>query len=214
MTAQYEAARKDLIAEFAKHKYSYGFTESRGENLVYRRVIQLDNWADLDRRSAEGARIRPSLDPSIRRRLDEAVDHLAYWTFRTRPDLAYTPDNPRLSPKDVGFHHYVFLYLRRGTGEEAGAALKKFRALLQKVAPGTSLLVAQAVTGPDVPMLIVRFQARDAADYYTNIQRIQNAGGSEFQTILTELRRTYRRLEQSNNTVLPGLSYQPELPTN
>ncbi len=214
MTAQYEAARKDLIAEFAKHKYSYGFTESRGENLVYRRVIQLDNWADLDRRSAEGARIRPSLDPSIRRRLDEAVDHLTYWTFRTRPDLAYTPDNPRLSPEEVGFHHYVFLYLRRGIGNEFDETLKKLLDLRKKHLPGDVITVAQAVTGSDVPMLLIRIPAKDAADYYAQTQRLQSAAGAEQQRLIEQLRRSYRKLEQSNNTVLPELSYQPELPTN
>jgi len=214
MTAQYEAARKDRIAEYAKHKVSYGHTESRGENLIYRRVVPLDNWADLDRRSAEFARIRPSLDPSIRRRLNEAIDHLSYWTFRTRPDLAYTPDNPRLSPEEVGFHHYVFLYLRRGTGSEFDETLKKLLDLRKKHLPGDAIVVAQAVSGSDVPMLLVRIAAKDVADYYAQNQRLQSAAGAEQQRLIEQLRQSYRKLETSNNTVLPELSYQPELPTN
>ncbi len=214
MTAQYEAARKDLIAEYAKHKFSYGLTESRGENLIYRRVVPLDNWADLDRRSAELARLRTSLDPSIRRRLGEAVDHLSYWTFRTRPDLAYTPDNQRLSPEEVGFHHYVFLYLRRGTGNEFDETLKKLLDLRKKHLPGDVFTVARAVSGSDVPMRLIRIAAKDAADYYAQNKRLRSAAGAEQQSLIEQLRQSYRKLETSNNTLVPGLSYQPELPTN
>jgi hypothetical protein len=119
-----------------------------------------------------------------------------------------------LSPEDVGLHHYAFLFLRRGTGNEVAEALKNLRELWKSHGPGDDLVVAQAVTGPDLPMLLIRIPAKDAADYYTQNERIQNAAGEEFQKLLGQLRRTYRRLEQSNNTVVPGLSYQPELPTN
>ncbi|MCZ6879287.1 MAG: hypothetical protein O7G29_14235 [Acidobacteria bacterium] len=214
MAAQYEEARKDVIAHLASNRFSYPFSVSRDESLVYRNITQIDNGADLDKRSAEFARIMASLDSSISRRLDEAIDHLTHWTFRTRPDLAYAPENPRLSPEDVGLHHYAFLYLRPGTGTEAADALKNLRELWTKHAPGDALVVAQAVTGPDLPMLLVRIPAKDAADHYAQSDRIQNAAGEEYQRLLGQLRRTYRRLEQSNNTVVPGLSYQPELPTN
>ncbi len=214
MTAQYEAARKDIIAHLATHNFSYPFSVSRDENLVYRRITLLENWADLDKRSAELAKIRPSLDSSIVSRLNEAIDHISYWTFRTRPDLAYTPENPRLLPEDVGLYHYAFLYLRRGKRNEVEEAFTDLRELWKKHAPGDGLVVAQAVTGPDLPMLLVRIPAKDAADYYAQNERVQNAAGEEYQRLLAQLRRTYRRLEQSNNTVLPGLSFQPELPTN
>ncbi len=214
MTAQYEAARKDLIAHLAANRFSYPFSVSRGEDLVYRSITPLESWADLDKRSAEQAKILSSLDSSIRSRLDETIDHLTHWTFRTRPDLAYTPENSRLSTEEVGLHHYAFLYLRRGTGNEVDEAFKNLRDLLKKHGPGDGLVVAQAVTGPDLPMLLVRISAKDAADYYAQSERTQNAAGEEFQRLLAQLRRTYRRLEQSNNTIVPGLSYQPELPTN
>jgi hypothetical protein len=214
MAAQYEAARKDVIAHLANHRFSYPFSVSRDESLVYRNITPIENGADLDKRSGEFARIMASLDSSIRRRLDEAIDHLTHWTFRTRPALGYAPENPRLLPEDVGHYHYAFLYLRRGTGTEAAEALKNLRELWTKHAPGDTLVVAQATTGPDLPMLLVRISAKDAADYYAQSKRVQSTAGEEYLRLLAQLRSTYRRLEQSNNTVLPELSYQPELPTN
>ena len=59
MTAQYEAARRDIIAHLATHKFSYPFSVSRGENLVYRNITRLENWAGLDKRSAAAGEFEP-----------------------------------------------------------------------------------------------------------------------------------------------------------
>jgi hypothetical protein len=68
--------------------------------------------------------------------------------------------------------------------------------------------VAQVVSGPDMPMYLIRLPALDATDYYQQ-QALQSPEmAADVQGAIAELRQLYRRFDISLNTVIPELSYQ------
>ena len=63
--------------------------------------------------------------------------------------------------------------------------------------------------GANLPRLLVRFPARSAADYYTRVGEIAETLGAPLQRLIAQIGGLARRIETSNNTARPDLSYQP-----
>jgi hypothetical protein len=206
-TVAYEAARRDLIAHLRATGSPFGFTESRSENQVYRRLTPLENYATLDAISAR--RAEHPVSPDILARLDDAVEHTSFSVVRTRPDLGYQPATPRLSQDEVGLLRYGFLYFRRDARAEVGPRLKALAAVLERNNSPNGMGVAQVVSGPDMPMYLLRFPALDADDYYQQQASQSPEMAADVQGAIADLRQLYRRFDISLNTVVPELSYQP-----
>lgn len=206
-TAAYEAARHDVIAHLRATRSSFGFTESRGEDQVYRRITPIDDYADLDGMFAE--RAENPLARGILARLDEAVDHNSSWVVRPRPDLGYTPGTPRLTEGEIGLFRYAFLYFRRDARAEFEPRLKALAAAFESHGSPNGLVVAQVVVGADTPMYLVRIAARDARDFYEQQASQSPEMAADVQGAIRNLRQLYRRMDTSLNTVVPELAYQP-----
>ena len=131
MALQFEAARKAVVANWTKDNFSYAVSESRGDGSIYRRTTVVESLTDLDRAVTENSGLGP-IDRSMQNRMNEAVDHISNTIVRTRPELFYTPENPRLSGDEVGLYHYVFLYPRSGTRRQMTQAITKYRDLWAK----------------------------------------------------------------------------------
>ncbi len=71
------------------------------------------------------------------------------------------------------------------------------------------IAVAQTTRGPEVPMLIVRFSAKDAADYFAQDPKRSSDFLEERGAIRREILSLCRKFEVSNNTRVPDISYQP-----
>jgi hypothetical protein len=71
------------------------------------------------------------------------------------------------------------------------------------------MVVGQVVSGPDMPMYLLRFSALDAGDYYQQQASQSPEMAADVQGAIADLRQLYRRFDISLNTVLPELSYQP-----
>ena len=69
--------------------------------------------------------------------------------------------------------------------------------------------VAVATEGANLPKLLVRFPARNAADYYARTAEIAQTLGAPLRQLIGQVAALTRRIETSNNTVRPDLAYQP-----
>ena len=62
----------------------------------------------------------------------EAISHIESSLRRTRPDLSYIPDNPRVPIAEATFIREANLYLRFGTAGDAAEVLEEMGALFEK----------------------------------------------------------------------------------
>ncbi len=209
MVAQFEQARQERNAHWASSRFAYPLVVSVGENLVYRIVgLYADEEALQARRQAVG-RTRSSEDDSIRARLNEAVVSRTVSSYRTVPDAGHAPANPRVQGDDVGFIHYVFLYVQQGGTGQVLDVLRQIAAMRAEHDVSDSFQVAVATEGANLPKLLVRFPARNAADYYARTAEIAQTLGAPLRQLIGQVAALTRRIETSNNTVRPDLAYQP-----
>lgn len=189
--------------------FSYPVNVSVGEDLVYRIVGLYADEAAVQARRQARRRVQPSEDESILARLNEAVVSRTVTSYRTVPDAGHAPDDPRVEGDDIGFIHYVHLYVQQGAMSQALDALRQIAALRAQHNISDSFQVAVATEGANLPKLLVRFPARNAADYYSRTAEIAETLGEPLQRLIAQVARVARRVEASNNTVRLDLSYQP-----
>ena len=204
MNAEFEAGRKRVIARWEEHGRSFPAQMSVNEQGVYRQVSFRGGWEDFDR-SRQEVQAMPGNNPRAR----GVVDHIRQSILRTRPELSYAPDDPRVPGAEAGFIRYVFIYLRPGTGDEAAEILTKYSALNRRHNIRDNTIVTSSVVGYDAPMLLLRFHARDVEDYYAQSQENNRMLGDEGADLRRQMGALARRIETSNNVWRRDLSYQP-----
>jgi len=201
----FEAGWKEQIANLEATNSTFGVQVSQSGAGRYRVINNMGTWAGFEQMQQE----RLARSGTFPRSIPESVDHLTHTVVRTRPDLAYSPDNPRVAQGEFGFIKYFFWYTYPGTGQEAEDILRRNSELRRSLGLGTPMIVTQTVMGPDSPMWLLRFHYRDIEDFYrTNAEEI-SAMGQDFQEQLAEFYPLTRHIEQSNNIVRRDLMYQP-----
>ena len=134
--------------------------------------------------------------------------HIESSIRRTRPDLAYIPENLRVSAEEAGFLLEIDIYLQFGTRAEAEAIVKEVTALYEKHDIRNPLFVSSSVTGggPDLRLVTL---ARDAADFYVENQRVTALLGDELQSRIQRMGTLARRVVYTHRMPRRDLRYRP-----
>lgn len=204
--AEFEAGSRNRHARMATANVIFQELVGVNEDGVYTYVTPLgDGLAAWDMRSAQLAATPPPDNPG----LDGIIDHIGFSVRRTRPELSTVPADASVPVGEAGFIHGVSLYLKPGMADEADAVVAKARALANRTGVKRVVLVSSQVIGPDTPLLVIQFFARDAADYYAQAAKAQEMMGDEYQALLGQLFGLARRVETSNITIRRDMFYQP-----
>ena len=132
------------------------------------------------------------------------------WLARSRPDLSYTPENPRLKPGEAQFAHYYFFYIRPDAQAQMDAVLKKFVELFKKHKIGMGFSSGVAITGVNLPFYVVGSGAKSISDYWTESEKNVAICGEEWVALVEELGSILRSMDQLDVTPRPDLSYTIE----
>ena len=173
---------------------------------VYRYSTPLEGIEELDNRLGWFQRQGGGPSDSVRR-LFEAIDHRDRSILRTRPELNYEPDNPRVPRAEADYIHRIRLHIKPGTGREVAERLEQLSALRRRHNIRDARIVWSKVTG-SAGFELTSF-ARDAADYYAQSQKNGEMMGDDFQTLVSQIMALCRRVERENVTIRRDLWYQP-----
>jgi len=206
--SEYEAAVKDLFAAMAKGKFSFPISGAVGTDLDYTFVTPIENFAALDKMRRDVSQVFEA-NPQIVERLSKTTESRTYFVIQGRPDLSYAPDNPRLQPDEIGFMHLDRYFIRPGTEAEAEATAKEWVKLYKRKYVSDGFRVSMAVTGADLPIVGVGVFAKDALDYQAQAKKLEGQLGEDAQKLMERSLSITRRLETSDLTLRPDLSYQP-----
>lgn len=177
-----------------------------GLPAVYRKThFGLANQAALDTRQAQLDAARPLLEPGAARGV---IDDITSSVRRTRPELSYVPENPRVPIGEATFIRGIDIYLPVQRGGDAAAIIEQVRALYEQHDIRNTFFVTSSVTGSG-PDLRISVPARDAADFYTEDQRVRALLGEELLALLGEMATISQRVEYANLTIRRDLRYQP-----
>ncbi len=203
MAADYEEARKQNLAKWAENDHGFPAQVSVNEEGVYRQVSVVGSWENIAQARAERAELRQGMGGGAN------IGHIRTSILRTRPELSYAPENPRVTFDDAGFIRYIFLYLRLDAVGEAEDVVKRGVELFRENNIRNNFITTTSVIGYDVPMLLFRIHATDPEGFYAQQREQQEILGEELQALVNELNALTRHVEVSNNIWRRDLSYQP-----
>ena len=161
--------------------------------------------AALDTRQAQLDAMPPPANPGAARGI---IDHIESSIRRTRPDLNYAVDAPRVPVAEASFIREIDLYLRFGAAPEAEGLVEKLFGLYEEHDVRNPVFVTSSVTGSGPDLRFVSF-GLDAADFYAENQRVTALLGDDLQSVIMQLRSLTRRVEFVNRTIRRDLNYQP-----
>jgi hypothetical protein len=216
MVAEYEAVCREMIAAMkaakVESRLTY-FTVLQGESFSYVAVTPMESFADMDRIRREwmqmGEKVGKAAWAELIRRGSETVDHSSMQVFVERPEISYLPDTPRLEPEEAAFAEYGFHYLVPGMEQEAATIAGEYADLYRKNGLAESFTVLQAVTGEDLPLLVVTTYGKDEADWIAAGTKVNEALGEEGLMLQQRAMRVIRTYESKKRRLREELSYRP-----
>ena len=204
----YEAEAKKVMAKMAETeegKKLEFFTLSGNGGYTY--VIQIADMADFPNKSQEFmAATMAAGGMEIWDASNKLVDHGSGQFIVLRPDLSYTPAEPRAEEASGPVRVHDWWYVLPGHEQAIEAVAKKLVALYTEKNIDTGWRVYQAVTGDDLPLYIVTSTAASAADNYANDERLGTILGEDSQKLLAEAASHARRVEQTMSRMRPDMS--------
>jgi hypothetical protein len=216
MVAEYEAVGREMVAAMkaakVESRYTY-FSMLEGEGFSYIAVTPMESFADLGMIRREwmqmGEKIGKAAWAEMIRRGSEAVDHSSMQVFVERPDISYRPDTPRLDPGEAAFAEYGFHYLVPGMEQEAATIAGEYAELYRNNGLSEPFVVFQAVTGENLPLLVVATYGKDEADWIASGAKVNEALGEEGLMLQQRAMRVIRTYESKKRQLREDLSYQP-----
>lgn len=134
------------------------------------------------------------------------VTHGSGQLIVARPDLSYTPAEPREAETSGMYRQHEWWYVKPGWEMEIEGVAKKIAKLYADKGAETGFRIYQAMTGDDLPMYLVTFSAADAADHYANEKALDEMLGEEVQKLMQEAAGYARRVERTSAMMRPDLS--------
>ena len=216
MVAEYEAVGREMVAAMkaakVESRYTY-FTVLQGESFSYIAVTPMESFGDMDLIHQEwtqmGEKIGKAVWAELIRRGSEAVVHSSMQVFLERPEISYWPDAPRLDPEEAAFAEYGFHYLLPGMEEEAATIAGEYADLYRKKNLSESFRVFQALTGENLPLLVVATYGEDEADWTAAGAKVNEALGEEGLVLQQRAMQVIRNYESKQRRLREDLSYLP-----
>lgn len=206
MVAQFEAAHADRLNRMKEAGVTFIARGAVSEAHVYRFVTPVGDLAGLQRLVDQMGKMgRPSASvPSG----SDAIDHIDSYMRMTRPDLSYTPQNPRLQTSEWKAMHRMRIFAQQGKVGEVIDAIGDVTTLYREHDVPDGFLVYVQVVGPDAPLVEVQFFSSSMADIYRD-----DDPDPRVEAAMVDIRKrvdaSSRRVERDNFMIRSDLSYQP-----
>ncbi len=218
-TKQYEAALKNMIAEFKEYDIDpemVNFTTVFGPEMGYVYVMPIENFAGMDTMyenwEAAIEIIGKDRFTEIVAAAEGAIDHIDVFHVLHRADLSYVPENPRLTPDEIQYVHYGFYYLIPGKQEKLEDVARKFVELYKSKNISSGWSIYESITGTDLPLLVVAHPAKSESDYYSERVKLKELIGEEGEKLGQAANALVRKVEFKDGYIRPDLSYpEPEM---
>jgi len=205
--ASYEAAVKSLVAALkgANIKLpTWDFSVVSGDHDVYMTIDPSERWADLDRFDLDGDAAMKSLGPSL-----EQFHHDAHAALLRESDLFIETEPAKSDPGAIGENGLNRLHadvLHAAFPRVVAADLRAIQKIYRDAHSPVSCRLYRAVTGDDLPMIVLLRSAPDHTRYLEDAQ-LSESNQTSVEALLADARRNSRKTEMMDLMVRPDLSY-------
>jgi len=207
---EYEALLKDIWGAFKKAgvEQSIFVSSSASEPGAYTFVTPFSTWTEFGELNAKINQGFSSI-PMVMQKMASTYTHTETEVWAARPDLSYTPANPRLVPDEGKYTRISFFYPHPDKALNFESVVQKFNALNEKHGNTSGSAVFQLAVGPDAPAYAVLIDGKDEADYFAEAAKFQQKTAAEAQAIIEGAGEILRRIEYEGTIPRLDLSYQP-----
>ncbi len=216
--AQYEAAVKELVAQFAMHKFAVPFQTYMQDDFHYIYVSPLDNFSSLDNLEKAVAEFNKKQGKEKSEELDKrfagTFEHHQTFVSRHMTDLSYDPAQPRIKIEEAGFRHWEYYYIEAGKEKEVREIAKAYLELFKSknIPDGYNLFMREM--GSEMPLVVVVTWGKNAPDYSSETEKIDAMLGEEGKALAARAMAITRKFEQKDGWARPDLSYMPTTETS
>ncbi len=208
-TMAYEAASKDLIkkvrATAPGAKLRWLAASGMGSWYVY--AFPMQTLADMAKIDAQWmAAVEAAGGPGIMTASAALVDHSAALIAAYRPDMSYTPANPRTAETEGQYRRYDYWYAIPGKAQDLEAVAREFVALYKANNIDSGWRVYQAVTGAELPLYVVVNSGMSPAEYDANGEKIDAMLGDKDDALFQKAFAFTRKHETLEGSTRPDLA--------
>lgn len=141
---------------------------------------------------------------------DVLVDHGSLNFYVEMPDQSYHPEGFAESMDSKLLRHYDWLYPKYGMEEEFNELMKEWVALYEENGLETGWTAYQAVSGDNLPMVVLITPAESAGAYYTMSEEIDEMLGEAGEEMMMKSLAMMRNFEHNEAWFRPELSIVPD----
>ena len=206
----YEAAIPGMWAAAKKAGFTTPITvsQSMSEPGTYIFVAPVASWADLGEIHSKWNQAVAS-STSAFTAITAASNSNDTAIYRTRPDLSYQPESPRLSPDERTFGRVIWLYPYPEHTLALETMLKGANALNAQHGNPNPVGVFEMIAGADGPVYGIQVRGKSQADFYAESERIEGKRDDEWASLMRKMTPLVRKIEYGSSVRRPDLSYQP-----
>jgi hypothetical protein len=214
MISKYEAAVKLMVSLYSQHNTPYPFYAFLADDMKYHFLSPVENLADVDKMFKFDMELEKKMGEEKMKEIEElgagAYEYAHTYMIYHRPDLSYTPQNPRLKSQEANFRHLIYYYIRPDKEKEFQEILKKFvsQPKLKSINDGYDIYFGGI--GMNTPACLIALSGKSAADFETHYEKIWGILGDEAMMMVQELVGMARGLDIKTAWFRPDLSYIPE----
>jgi hypothetical protein len=212
-TAEYEAALKDLLSSLDKHVFPFRFDIYTTDDSHYFVIYSLENYADVDRWTKAWSDLSLKMGPTnlqaVHARIVSAELERAYKFWHFRPDISFLPEKERLSPEEIGYYTWDFVWVIPGKEAEFESLNKEWIALSKAKNALDPFLTYAGDFGTTTPVYVWFEYGRTPADYASAEEAFWRSLGGAGADLSKRTRALIRRLETKTGRYRRDLSYAP-----
>jgi hypothetical protein len=215
MLAQYEDTTKRFFALVAANREAmptFHADAFQTDEMVFVYVLPLADFAQMDALMGEFMAMEQAGGDAWTALMKEGgatTRQYDEWVVLHRPDLSYTPAEPRLQPAEEKAFRWDYYYLRGDQVQEAEALAKDVAALYRSAGVTDGFQLYQAVLGSDLPLFVVVSAGRDEADVAARSAAIEASLGDAWAPFVPRIRAVSRAVETKRAWARPDLSLAP-----
>jgi hypothetical protein len=140
----------------------------------------------------------------------DLVEHSSMNFYVEMPDASYHPEGYMESLPDKPVRHYDWLYPKPGMETEVNEMLKEWVAMYAEHGIDSGWTAYQAVTGEDLPLVVLITPAETASAYYMMSEEVDEMLGEAGQELMMKSMSMLRKFEHNEQTYRPDLSLVPD----
>lgn len=214
MLAQYETVTREILTAFTEKKADpkvFGMQLFTTNDFHYVYVVPISSWGAMDSWDANWKAIGDSIGKEkwkdLMTRGNSAMASYNDFIVMRRDDLSYAPATPRLKTDEHRYFRWEFYYLDPARAEESEQLAKDYAALFKAKNIGDPFTIFMAVSGHDLPLLIVAVPGKSEADFAAEDDRVNATLGNDVRPLQQRALAITRKFEVKEGTFRPELSY-------